>query len=112
MQALPAICLALGMLISNESPRWLAKTDQWDKANETLAKLRNLPMDHPYVQGELQEMREQLELEARLIGGSGFWDLQKEMWTIKGNRNRALLSIGLMICQQMTGTNAVSTVTQ
>jgi len=108
MQALPAVCLALGMLISNESPRWLAKTDQWEKANMTLSKLRNLPRDHPYVQAELQDMREQLEAEARLIGGSGFWDLQREMWTIKGNRHRAFLSIGLMACQQMTGTNAIN----
>jgi len=35
-------------------------------------------------------------------------DLQREMWTIPGNRNRALISIVLMICQQMTGTNAIN----
>lgn len=56
----------------------------------------------------MEEMAQQLENERLLIGGSGFWDLQREMWTIKGNRNRALLSIGLMICQQMTGTNAIN----
>lgn len=108
MQGLPAVFLALGMLVSNESPRWLAKTDQWEKATATLGRVRNLPGDHEYVQAELHEMREQLEFEARLTGGSGFWDLQKEMWTIRGNRNRALLSIGLMVCQQMTGTNAIN----
>lgn len=108
LQALPAVCLFLGMLISNESPRWLARTDQWEKAAITLSKVRNLPVEHEYVQMELSEIREALELEQRLIAGSGFWDLQKEMWTIRGNRNRALLSIGLMICQQMTGTNAIN----
>ena len=30
------------------------------------------------------------------------------MWTIPGNRKRVLISIGLMICQQMTGTNAIN----
>jgi hypothetical protein len=30
------------------------------------------------------------------------------MFTIPGNRKRALISIGLMICQQMTGTNAIN----
>jgi len=35
-------------------------------------------------------------------------DLQKEMWLIPGNRKRALISIGLMVCQQMTGTNAIN----
>jgi len=56
----------------------------------------------------LEEMAEQLENERRLIGGASFMDLQREMWTIKGNRNRALISIGLMVCQQMTGTNAIN----
>lgn len=108
MQGLPAVFLAIGMLISNESPRWLAKTDQWERAAATLGRVRNLSPDHEYVQAELHEMREQLEFEARLVGGSGFWDLQREMWTIKGNRNRALISVGLMVCQQMTGTNAIN----
>jgi len=108
LQGLPAIFLLLGMLVSNESPRYLAKTDQWEKAAFTLARVRNLPENHEYVQSELNEMREQLDLERRLIGGAGFWDLQREMWTIPGNRNRALISIGLMVCQQMTGTNAIN----
>jgi hypothetical protein len=47
-------------------------------------------------------------MERRLVGGSSFMDLQREMWTIPGNRKRALISIGLMICQQMTGTNAIN----
>jgi hypothetical protein len=34
--------------------------------------------------------------------------LQREMWKVPGNRKRALISIGLMICQQMTGTNAIN----
>lgn len=32
----------------------------------------------------------------------------KEMWLIPGNRKRVLISIFLMICQQMTGTNAIN----
>lgn len=73
-----------------------------------LLTLDSLPPDHPYVQMELDDMKEQLENERRLVGGASFMDLQREMWTIKGNRNRALISIGLMICQQMTGTNAIN----
>ncbi|RDL35290.1 MFS general substrate transporter [Venustampulla echinocandica] len=108
LQALPAVCLFIGIVFCNESPRWLARQDNWEKATEVLGRLRHLPVDHAYVQMELEEMRDQLENERLLIGGAGFWDLQKEMWTIKGNRNRALVSIGLMICQQMTGTNAIN----
>ena len=69
--------------------------------------MTTLPADHPYSKMELEEMAQQLENERLIIGGATFWDLQREMWTIKGNRNRALLSIGLMVCQQMTGVNAI-----
>jgi hypothetical protein len=108
MQGVPAVFLGIGMLISNESPRWLAKTGQWDRAAVTLSRVRNLPAAHGYVQTELREMRVQLEFENRLVGGSGFWDLQREMWMIRGNRHRVLVSVGLMVCQQMTGTNAIN----
>lgn len=52
-------------------------------------------------------MAEQLEIERRLVGDATTWTLLKEMWLIRGNRNRALISIGLMVCQQMTGVNAI-----
>lgn len=67
----------------------------------------SLPPDHGYIMGELQDMAEQLAMERRLIGEATSWILLKEMWTIAGNRKRALISIGLMICQQMTGTNTL-----
>ncbi|KAF7865788.1 hypothetical protein EAF04_005953 [Stromatinia cepivora] len=108
LQMLPAILLFLGIALCHESPRWLARQDNWEKATAVLSKVSNLPPDHPYIRMELEEMSEQLENERRLIGGAGFFDLMKEMWTISGNRNRALISIGLMICQQMTGTNAIN----
>ena len=91
------------MFFCNESPRFLAKQDRWEQAHKTLAKVRHLPMDHPYVQAEYGEMVTQLENERQLIGGSSFKDLMREMWTIPGNRKRALISITLMICQQMVG---------
>ncbi|KAA8563669.1 hypothetical protein EYC84_011690 [Monilinia fructicola] len=108
LQMLPAIFLFIGIALCHESPRWLARQDNWEKATVVLSKVSNLPPDHPYIRMELEEMSEQLENERRLIGGATFLDLMKEMWTIAGNRNRALISICLMICQQMTGTNAIN----
>lgn len=108
MQGLPAALLLIGMLLCNESPRFLAKQDRWEKAKAVLCKVRALPPDHPYVVDEFQEICLQLERERELIGGTSFWSLQKEMWTISGNRNRTLISIFLMICQQMTGVNAIN----
>ncbi|KAL4921560.1 general substrate transporter [Aspergillus aurantiobrunneus] len=108
MQALPAILLLIGMLLCNESPRWLAKQDRWEEARATLSRVRNLPSNHPYVENEFQDIVRQLDFERQLISGSSFFDLLKEMWVISGNRKRALISIFLMICQQMTGTNAIN----
>ncbi|TKA82549.1 hypothetical protein B0A55_02285 [Friedmanniomyces simplex] len=109
MQCLPPTLLFLGMLFCNESPRWLARTDRWEKSVQVLSHVRKLPESHPYVQAEMLEMRRQLEEElASVNGGKGMGALWREMWTVKGNRRRAILSIVLMVCQQMTGTNAIN----
>lgn len=52
-------------------------------------------------------MADQLENERRLTGDATFKTLMKEMITIPGNRKRAIISVMLMICQQMTGVNAI-----
>ncbi|KAJ4326388.1 hypothetical protein N0V94_000063 [Neodidymelliopsis sp. IMI 364377] len=108
LQALPAVLLVVCMALNKESPRFLAKQDRWEEATSVLARVRNLPASHPYVAAELKDIADQLEHERMLIAGATVKDLLKEMFTIPGNRKRALLSIGLMICQQMTGTNAIN----
>lgn len=108
LQALPAVLLFGCMALNKESPRFLAKQDRWEEATAVLARVRNLPASHEYVAAELKDIADQLEHERMLIAGASVKDLLKEMFTIPGNRKRALLSIGLMICQQMTGTNAIN----
>lgn len=107
-QALPAVCLVFGMMLAPESPRWCARKDDWERATNVLVKLRMLPEDSEYVQNEIQEMATQLEAERRLTGDATAMALFKEMVHIPGNRKRAIISVVLMICQQMTGTNAVN----
>jgi hypothetical protein len=89
-------------------PRHLAKQDDWKNAKATLAKVRALPESHPYVETEFGVICAQLERERILSGGADFKNLQKEMWTIPGNRKRVLISISLMVAQQMTGVNALN----
>jgi MFS family permease len=108
MQALPAVLLVGCMAMNKESPRFLAKQDRWEEANSVLARMRNLPQSHPYVQDEIKDIADQLEHERMLVQGASIVDLLREMFTIPGNRKRVLISIGLMICQQMTGTNAIN----
>lgn len=109
IQGLPAVLLCVCMLLCQESPRWLARRDRWEECKKVLSRTRNLPPTHPYLQEEFQEIAGQLEYERQLTGDATFWNLQREMWTIPGNRKRVLISIVLMICQQMTGTNAINT---
>ncbi|KAJ3454146.1 hypothetical protein MRS44_018040 [Fusarium solani] len=80
----------------------------WEEAKRLLATLRALPEDHPYIEKEFTDIVNQLQHERELIGDATFWGLMREMWTIPGNRRRALISVALMICQQMTGTNAIT----
>ncbi|KAF9881150.1 quinate permease [Colletotrichum karsti] len=108
LQAIPAVFLSTGMLLCPESPRWCAKQDHWEKTRAILVHLRGLPGDHPYIQGELDEMSEQLEAERRLVGDATAVTLLKEMWLIPGNRKRAVISFFLMMGQQMIGVNAVN----
>lgn len=48
-------------------------------------------------------MSAQLEAEKRLTGNASASTLWKELVTIPGNRKRAIISVLLMVCQQMTG---------
>ncbi|CAH0005406.1 unnamed protein product [Clonostachys byssicola] len=108
LQATPALLLILGMFLSPESPRWCARKDDWEKAESILVRLRGMPSDSEYVRNEIREMSDQLETERRLTGDAGAKVLFKEMTTIPANRKRTLISVALMICQQMTGVNSIN----
>ncbi|EPS41924.1 hypothetical protein H072_4112 [Dactylellina haptotyla CBS 200.50] len=127
MQCMPAVLLFFGMLLCDESPRFLATKDRWEDATAILTKVRMLPESDPYIQAELAEIHAQLEFEAGIIAGASYWARVKEMFSEKskaqfivgisrliplltplGNRKRALLSIALMVWQQLTGTNAIN----
>ncbi|EQK97459.1 quinate permease [Ophiocordyceps sinensis CO18] len=116
LQALPAVLLILGMFLSPERrdpqaspvPRWCARQDDWEQASKILVSLRGLPADSGYVSNEMHEMAGQLETERRLTGDATALTLLKEMALVPGNRNRAIISVVLMVCQQMTGVNAIN----
>ncbi|KAF2437140.1 general substrate transporter [Tothia fuscella] len=108
MQAVPAVLLFVGMSMCYETPRHLARKGDKPRARATLAMVRNLPEDHPYIVREFGVICDQIDRERILTGGDTFFNLQKELWTVPSNRRRAYISIILMICQQMTGTNAIN----
>lgn len=73
MHIVPGI-LAIGLFFIPESPRWLAATGKWGKAERALERLR--PDGWPVAQ-EFAEMRTALEAEAALQSSIGYLDLFK-----------------------------------
>ncbi|KAJ0311315.1 hypothetical protein COL5a_002268 [Colletotrichum fioriniae] len=107
LQAFPAVILFIGMLLANESPRFLAQRSP-DKALAVLAKLRNLPANHPYIQQEMEGISRQLEEERALSLNANHFTLLKEAFTVKSYRRRSMLCITLMMWSNLTGTNAMT----
>src|SRR5271170_407639 len=106
IQLIPGGILFLGMFACKETPRWLAKSGNWEKSLSNLAYIRNLPADHEYVHQEIHDMRAQLEHEAKWAHGASFFKQFKEL-ALKGVRNRLAIGMCMMMCQNLTGINGI-----
>lgn len=107
LQAFPAVILLLGMLLANESPRFLARKTP-EKALSVLSKLRGLPADHSYIKNEMDGILRQIEEERDMFGSVSGLTLLKEAFTVKSHRRRSFLCITLMMWSNLTGTNAMT----
>ncbi|CAE6435927.1 unnamed protein product [Rhizoctonia solani] len=109
LQMLPGVFLLLGAALAPESPRWLAKKDNWDKARKNLQYLRQLPLDSNYVEEELKgKFFESVIFPLSNHGpGRSRWSSFKELFH-KGTRNRVAIGLMLMMCQNMTGVNIIT----
>ncbi|KAK7551480.1 general substrate transporter [Phyllosticta citricarpa] len=93
---------------STESPRWLIKVKQPEKASRNLSILRNLPEDHPYVQAELAAITSQIESEAEATMGSAWTGILRELFCLSSNRYRLQLSIMSQLLSQWSGANSIT----
>ncbi|OJT09316.1 High-affinity glucose transporter RGT2, partial [Trametes pubescens] len=82
--------------------RWLVKENRQAAAAESLSRLTSLPMDHPSVQAELQDIRVALQIE-REMGESTY----KDCFRLNQNKTglRTLSGIVILALQQLTGIN-------
>ena len=106
LQIIPSGLLIISLLFIPESPRWMAKARGRSRAMETLARLRDLPVDHPAVTEEVDDILQQLQIECSDSFGNtrAAW---KEIMQ-PGLRNRVLMGILIMIFFQMAGSNAIN----
>lgn len=88
--------LAIGLFFIPESPRWLAAKGNFEKAEQSLRRLR--PKDWP-VAKELEEMRTTLEAEAQLQSSVGYLDLFKNPI----DRRRTTIAVCALTSQAASG---------
>lgn len=100
--------LFIGSFFIYESPRWLMKIGKDEKAIEILSKIRHLPIDDVYVQGEILDVREQVEREKQALTGTSLFSLLKELVSTRANRYRLFLGIMVQLLGQWSGANAVT----
>ncbi|KAL1940362.1 hypothetical protein VTO73DRAFT_8934 [Trametes versicolor] len=102
VQFIWASILFVGMLWLPETPRWLVKENRQAAAAKSLSRLTSLPIDHPSVQAELQDIRVAFQIE-REMGESTY----KECFRLNQNKTglRTLSGIVILALQQLTGIN-------
>ena len=105
LQLVPGALLIFGMLFCSESPRWLARKDRWEDVAAVLSDLRGLPSNHEYIRNELSEIQQQVE--ERTANRMTYSEMFKRLIQ-KGVRNRILIGLLLMACQNMAGVNIIT----
>lgn len=90
---LPAIALLIGMLRMPPSPRWLAAEGRHDEALEVLNQIRSAD--------------EALREHAEICREKPTEDPMPKIWQAAWVRRLIWIGVGLGVCQQLTGINAV-----
>ncbi|KAI9314185.1 sugar transporter [Dichotomocladium elegans] len=103
VQVFPAIVLALAPFVLPRSPRWLVEKGRVDEAHRVLAKIHGKnDLNHPYVLMELQEIKDNVELENN-ISVNNYWDMLKD----RANSRVLWVGCSIAVFQQLTGANVI-----
>lgn len=109
VQFIPAGLLLITMpIFCPESPRWLMSKGRVTQARKSLKWIRNLPDDHEYLAMELAEIQASITHELEVSGGKrSTAQIFKEI-AAPGVRWRVIMSVLLMLLQNLTGINAIN----
>ncbi|KAK3682070.1 major facilitator superfamily transporter quinate [Podospora appendiculata] len=91
-----------------ESPRYLVKQGQDERALRVMARLRNLPPDHAYVVGEMGAITRSHHEEIETTRGAGWLGILREAFTIRSNLYRVGLTIGAQVMSQWSGAGSIT----
>lgn len=103
VQFLWSLILGIGMFFLPETPRFWVSKDDYEKAKKSLVSLRKLPIDHPDLIEEFEDIRAAHEFEMSV--GKATWG---NVFSPK-NRQLSRLFMGVTIqgLQQLTGINFI-----
>ena len=93
---------------AKESPRWLIKVGRHEEALKNLARLRQLPADHPYITTEIIDINDQLNREREATMGTTWLGPIREMFSNKANLYRLQLSVMSQLLGQWSGANSIT----
>lgn len=91
-----------------ETPRFYTIKGKDKEAIESLAKLRQLDINHPYIQAEIIGIREQLEHEREATHGVSRWGKFRELLFVPANRYRFMLGFMAQVLGQWSGANSIT----
>ncbi|KAL8819677.1 MAG: hypothetical protein Q9223_001948 [Gallowayella weberi] len=102
---IPAVPLVIGVYFCPESPRWYIKKGRYNKAFQSLCRLRNTPLQ---AARDLYYIHAQIVEETDIIGKSNYVTRFIELFTIPRVRRATLASGVVMLAQQMCGINIIA----
>ncbi|KFY22636.1 hypothetical protein V493_06452 [Pseudogymnoascus sp. VKM F-4281 (FW-2241)] len=91
-----------------ESPRFLVKVGKDELATVNLARLRNLPLDHPVIIHEITEIQAQLHEEQEATMGLGWIGILKEMFLMPNNLYRIHIGLVSQLLSQWSGAGSIT----
>ncbi|CAG8101949.1 unnamed protein product, partial [Penicillium nalgiovense] len=94
--------------LQHESPRYLIKRGQLEKAITTLSKIRGLPSDDEYVVREISTIQTSHEAEMEATMGSGPMGVIKETFLVPANLYRVYLTFMAQILSQWSGAGSIT----
>ncbi|KAB8276589.1 hypothetical protein BDV30DRAFT_224274 [Aspergillus minisclerotigenes] len=108
IQLIPGALMCLMIPFVPETPRYLINHGRSEEGIKNLCRLRKLPIEHPYVQTEYQEIEAQVRYEQECHQGHSYWVVLQDIFLIKSNFQRFFLAIMLFLFHKFTGTDSLN----
>ncbi|KAJ5985988.1 hypothetical protein N7499_007719 [Penicillium canescens] len=94
--------------VQYESPRYLVKRGQLDKAISNLSRIRGLPVDDDYVMREITAIQTSHDAEMEATLGSGPIGVLKETFLVPSNLYRVYLTFMAQLLSQWSGAGSIT----